>query len=194
MWIFTKKKKNFEKIYYSAICVTLCLFCSPRATSFYPHLFGRSLCHFNYRFDGFPFFGSFQTNVYLGLALRSCNETPWDNIYWRTGCITPIFFFFFFLHFSSSSSYLYLFHSWASSACFFHGSVNIFFVLFKNISISGRNGVWAIWSGNFKLVCKSDLSSQTVASDSALVCCLPLVWILLQPWQTLSNFSGYLVY
>ena len=74
-----------------------------------------------------------------------------------------------FLHVSRSSSYLNFFRSRASSTCFSHGTVNshiIIFFLFENINISERNDVWAIWSGNFNIVSKSALNSQSVACNS----------------------------
>ena len=80
------------------------------------------------------------------IVVSFCTETPWANLYWHPACIPPIFFFFFFffffLHFSWSSSYLYFFCSWASSACSSHGTVNshinVFFILFKSISMFGQ--------------------------------------------------------
>ena len=100
----------------------------------------------------------------------------------------------FFLHFSRSSSYLYFFRSWASSACSSDGTVNshiliLFFVFLENISISGRNNVWTIWSGNLNPVSKSALSSQSVASDSAFGA-LPSFGLVFTP--ALTNLIKFL--
>ena len=104
---------------------------------------------------------------------------------------------FFFLHFCKSSSYLYFFRSWASSACSSHWAINscinIFFILFENISISGRNDIWAMWSGNFNLVSESALSSQSVASDRAFGV-MPSFGLAFTAVLTNFNFSGSLVY
>ena len=119
----------------------------------------------------FFFFCSFQTNVCQGLASRLCNKTPWANL--LAYSLHTTHFFFFFLHFSRSSSYSYFFRSWASSTCSSHGTVNshinIFFILFENISITGRNDIWAIWSGNFNLVSKSVHSSPMLVTEPNVV-------------------------
>ena len=59
--------------------VTLCLFCSPWATSFYPQPFGCSLRCFNNHFDSFPFLVPFKSisarALHRDLVMKSLKST-----------------------------------------------------------------------------------------------------------------------
>ena len=166
---YLQKKQQTLKILYSYVCYVY--FLAPQLLLFnHTHLVVLSIVLIITSMVFF--FGSFQTrSLHRDLAMK-----PVEPISIGIQLVYhPFFFFFFFFFFFSPhfsrSSYLYFFRSWASSVCSSYGTVNshinILFILFENISLSGCNDVWAIWTGNFNHVSKSAYSFQSVASASA---------------------------